>query len=626
MGRAAVDLYGEQIGGRLEDMLSFRKYLGGSPANTAVGAARLGLRTAMLTRVGDEHFGRFVRETLEAEGVDVSHVKTDPACLTALAFLSIQDLETFPLLFYRDNCADMAIAEEDFDADFLASASVLLLSGTHLSRRPTREVCLKAAAAARSAGTRIVLDIDYRPVLWGLTGHGRGAERFVPSPEASAYLQEMIRLCDLIVGTEEEMHIAGGSTDTLAALRRLRGITAATLVVKRGAMGCAAFDAGIPGSLDEGVAAPGFPVDVLNVLGAGDAFMSGFLYGWIRGEPLERCCTCANACGALVVSRHGCAPAMPSREELRVFLASGSSARRLREAPALERLHQASTRLRRWRNLAVLDFDYGARLDDAARRHGSDRERIGRFERLLAESVRAAVRDRGNAGIVVDERFGGEVFPSMAGKGGWIARPVEAPRSRPLRFEAGSRLISTLRAWPAGHVAKCRLLYHPRDPAALRERQLARLAELQYARVDTAHELAIEVILYPGLPRDDATLAEALEQIYEAGVFPDWWMLPSPASGEEWGKLSAAVERRDPHCRGILLLGQETGEEALREDFRRAAPFNVCQGFVASSPVYSDVAERWFGGALQDVEAAALVAARCERLIRLWDEIRGPAG
>ncbi len=137
LGRAAVDLYGEQIGGRLEDMQTFSKYLGGSPANTAVGLARLGLKPAMLTRVGDEHNGRFVRETLAAEGVDVSHVKTDPKRLTALVFLGIQDRETFPLVFYRDNCADMAVSPEDFDSAFIGSATGLLVSGTHLSQPQT---------------------------------------------------------------------------------------------------------------------------------------------------------------------------------------------------------------------------------------------------------------------------------------------------------------------------------------------------------------------------------------------------------------------------------------------------------------------------------------------------------
>ena len=123
IGRASVDLYGEQVGGRLEDMASFAKYVGGCPTNIAVGAARLGLRSAALTRVGDEHMGRFIRETLAAEGVDVSHVNTDPERLTALVILGIRDKETFPLIFYRENCADMAIDTDDFDADCIAASA-----------------------------------------------------------------------------------------------------------------------------------------------------------------------------------------------------------------------------------------------------------------------------------------------------------------------------------------------------------------------------------------------------------------------------------------------------------------------------------------------------------------------
>jgi 5-dehydro-2-deoxygluconokinase len=127
LGRASVDLYGEQLGGRLEDMASFAKYIGGCPTNVSVGASRLGLKSALITRVGDEHMGRFIRESLIREGVDVSHVKTDPDRLTALVILGIRDRDTFPLIFYRTDCADMAIEAADFDAAFIASARALFV-------------------------------------------------------------------------------------------------------------------------------------------------------------------------------------------------------------------------------------------------------------------------------------------------------------------------------------------------------------------------------------------------------------------------------------------------------------------------------------------------------------------
>ena len=622
MGRAAVDLYGEQIGGRLEDMLTFTKYLGGSPTNTAVGTARLGLKSAMLTRVGDEHLGRFVRETLAAEGVDVSHVRTDPKRLTALVFLGIQDRDTFPLVFYRDNCADMAIGQDDFDAEFIASSTALLLSGTHLSQPATYDSCRKAMALANSAGTRVVLDIDYRPVLWGLTSPGMGEQRFVPSSEISAHLQTVIGQCDLVVGTEEEIHIAGGSTDTLAALGRMRELTGATLVLKRGPMGCVVFEGAIPDALDKGLKGPGFPVDVYNVLGAGDAFMSGFLRGWIRNEPLSRCCKYANACGALVVSRHACAPAMPSWEELQFFLAHGSTTRRLREDAQLEHLHRASTRTRHWNDLAILAFDHRIQLEEIAKRHAAGHEKISVFKLLIAECARQGAGERENVGVIVDGKFGEEVFPAMTGKGWWIARPVEIPGSRPLQFEAGSHLGSAMRAWPSEHVAKCLVSYHPHDLPALRATQLSQLAELQRACVDTFHEFMVEVIPPKDMAFDESTLADALEQIYHAGIFADWWKLPPAASAREWEKITEVIERCDPHCRGVLLLGLEASEDRLEQSFRIAAPHEICRGFAVGRSIFADAAEGWFAGHIGDVEAVRTMAERYARLIKLWDDAR----
>lgn len=622
VGRAAVDLYGEQIGGRLEDMQSFSKYLGGSPANTAVGVARLGLKPAMLTRVGDEHNGRFVRETLAVEGVDVSHVATDPKRLTALVFLGIQDRDTFPLVFYRDNCADMAISPDDFDAAFIASAKALLISGTHLSQPLTYESCTRAMALAKAAGTRVVLDIDYRPVLWGLTSPGMGEQRFVPSGEVSAHLQTVVGHCDLVVGTEEEIHIAGGSTDTLTALRRLRELTAGTLVVKRGPMGCVVFDGAIPDSIEQGLQGPGFPVEVYNVLGAGDAFMSGFLRGWIPGEPLTRCCAYANACGALVVSRHGCAPAMASWEELQFFLAHGSSTRRLREDARLEHLHRASTRTRRWEELVILAFDHRMQLEELAARHGAGMARIPHFKSLIAEGARLGAGQRAGVGVIVDGRFGEDVLPAVTGKGWWVARPVELPGSRPLQFEAGVGLGAAMRTWPGEHVAKCLVSYHPQDTAALRESQLASLAELQRASVGSFHEFLVEVIPPKDMPADEDTVPQALAQIYQAGIFPDWWKLPPAATMAGWEKIAAVVAQHDPHCRGVLVLGLEASEEKLDQSFRIAAPHAICRGFAVGRSIFADAANGWFSGAMDDAAVVRDIAARYARLIALWDQAR----
>ncbi|MFN7225541.1 MAG: 5-dehydro-2-deoxygluconokinase, partial [Paracoccaceae bacterium] len=339
IGRSSVDLYGAQVGGRLEDMASFQKYVGGSPTNMSVGTARLGLRSALLTRVGDEHMGRFIREQLVREGVCVDGVKTDPDRLTALVLLGIRDEHHFPLIFYRENCADMALCEDDVDPAFVARARAVVATGTHLSHPRTEAAVMKALTLARANGAQTALDIDYRPNLWGLAGHGEGESRFIESAAVTAKLQSTLHLFDLIVGTEEEFHIAGGTTDTIAALRAVRAVSQATLVCKRGPMGAVAFTGAIPDTLDEGEAGPGFPIEVFNVLGAGDGFMSGLLKGWLDAEAWPATLKYANACGAFAVSRHGCAPAYPSWEELQFFFARGVVNPALRHDKPLEQIH-----------------------------------------------------------------------------------------------------------------------------------------------------------------------------------------------------------------------------------------------------------------------------------------------
>ena len=272
IGRAGVDLYGQQVGARLEDMSSFAKYVGGSPANVAIGVARLGLKSAMITRVGDDHMGRFVVEEFLREGVDISGIRYDPDRLTALVILGIRDQEQFPLIFYRENCADMALNANEVDQSLIESARGTLITGTHLSTESTKRACERAIKYAKDADRKVIFDIDYRPVLWNLTERDRGEERFVLNERVTQEMQSIIGDCDLIVGTEEEVHILGGTENTMVALRRIRDLSDAVIVCKLGAQGCVVFEGVIGKNIDDGLRSQGFPVEVFNVLGAGDAF------------------------------------------------------------------------------------------------------------------------------------------------------------------------------------------------------------------------------------------------------------------------------------------------------------------------------------------------------------------
>lgn len=623
LGRAAVDLYGEQIGAPLEDVATFARYLGGSPANTAVGAARLGLKAAMISRVGDEQNGRFVRETLQREGVDITQVTIDAARLTALVFLAVRDRDDFPHVFYRDNCADMAIEAAHIDARFIARCRALLVSGTHLSRESTRAACVEAALAARRAGARVILDIDYRPVLWGLARHGEGAQRYAPSDAATSRITAFLPHCDLVVGTEEELRVAGGASNVIAALRAVRKATAALLVVKLGARGCVAFAGPIAAKLEKGDFHAGFPVEVFNALGAGDAFMAGFLRGWLRDEPLAHCCRYANACGAIVVSRHGCAPAMPTEIELQHFLKRETIPARLREDRRIEHLHHATTRRPVETPLHVLAFDHRAQLEAAAIAQGAPAARIAEFKALVAEAFLRVSRGRHGSGVLVDERYGEAILPRLTGHGFWVARPVEVPGSIPVAFEAGAGLGLALRAWPTEHVAKCLVSFHPGDSEALQKAQIDALHTLQKACLATGREMLLEVIPPARAENDVGTTARALEALYAAGIRPDWWKLPPSIEATAWLAIDAAIERHDALCRGVLVLGMDASADVLRESFAAAAQSAWVRGFAVGRSIFAAAAEKWFAGSWSNARVVDDVAARYEEVIALWEAATG---
>jgi 5-dehydro-2-deoxygluconokinase len=626
IGRSSVDLYGQQIGGRLEDMASFAKYVGGCPTNIAIGAARLGLRAALVSRVGDEHMGRFIREQLTVEGVDTRGVATDPKRLTALVILGIRDKTQFPLIFYRENCADMALDSADIDPAFIADSRAVLVTGTHFSRPNLAAASRRALELARASGAVTILDIDYRPVLWGIGGHGSGEVRFVDDAATSAHLQSILPACDIVVGTEEEIHIAGGTTDTRAALRRIRAETDALIVMKRGPLGCVAYPDVIPEDLDSGMVDRGFPVEVYNVLGAGDGFMSGLLRGLLGGEALDTALRMANACGALVVSRHGCAPASPTWRELRHFLDHGSTTPALRHDPILNDLHWATTRRRALPEICALAFDHRVQLERLADQVGVPHARIPALKRLIYEGAAKAFGTDPAFGIILDDRFGSDVLAHATGRGHWIARPVELPEQIPLMFEGGRDIGSILREWPLEHTVKCLVYQKPDDPAAIREPQEDRLLALFEACRQSGHEMLLEIIPDKARPGDGAMVAAMIRRYYDRGLRPDWWKLAAPDNAAGWAAIDEVVRKGDPDCRGVLLLGLDAPEPDLVRTLEIAALQPICRGFAIGRSVFSQPAEMWLRGDLSDGGLVDDVATRYRRLIDVWRGARRKSG
>ncbi|NUB43371.1 5-dehydro-2-deoxygluconokinase [Fertoebacter nigrum] len=624
IGRSSVDLYGAQVGGRLEDMGSFQKYIGGSPTNMAAGTARLGLRSALITRVGDEHMGRFIREELAREGVDVRGVKTDPERLTALVLLGIRDDTQFPLIFYRENCADMALCEDDIDPVFIAEARAVVATGTHLSHARTEAAVMKALHLARANGAQTALDIDYRPNLWGLAGHGAGESRFIESAAVTAKLQATLHLFDLIVGTEEEFHIAGGTTDTIAALRAVRAVSGATLVCKRGPMGAAAFTGPIPDTLDQGQAGPGFPIEVFNVLGAGDGFMSGLIKGWLDGEPWPVALTYANACGAFAVSRHGCTPAYPSWDELRFFLNRGVVTPALRKDAALEQVHWSTNRHEDWSTMRVFAFDHRMQLEAM---EGATPARIGAFKKLCLTAALQVADGQPGHGILCDNRLGRQALQAAAGTGLWVGRPVEWPGSRPLTLEPEiGPDYGGLAEWPLGHVVKVLCFCHPDDDAAMQAEQEAVVTRLFHAARRNRLEMLLEIIPSKVGAVDDDTSARLIQRFYDIGIYPDWWKLEPFGTDAAWARACAVITANDPHVRGVVVLGLDAAEDELAASMALAARHDLVKGFAVGRTIFVDAAKAWLAGALDDAGAVAMMAERYTRLCRIWDAARAAKG
>ena len=305
MGRCGIDLYSNDVGAPFVEIRSFAAYVGGCPTNVSVGTRRLGLRSAVLTAVGDDPVGDFVLHFLRQEGVETAFIPRKPGRRTGAVLLGIEPPDRFPLVFYRDNAADLALNLEDVQRAPVDRSRVLFLTGTGLSAEPSRTATLFAAERAAAAGTRVMVDLDYRASLW-------------PDPRAyGVNVRTLVRWAEVVVGNGEELHAATGEPEAEVAARRLLALGPRVVVAKLGARGSEVF-------LPDGqhLVAPAFPVGVYNVLGAGDAFASGFLYGWLRGWDWYRAARFGNACGAIVVTRHGCANFMPYEREALEFVAA----------------------------------------------------------------------------------------------------------------------------------------------------------------------------------------------------------------------------------------------------------------------------------------------------------------
>jgi 5-dehydro-2-deoxygluconokinase len=327
VGRATIDFYSNDVGKPFPQIGSFAAYVGGSPTNICVGATRLGLKTAILTGLGADPVGDFIFEFLQKEGIDTNFVVRKPGYRTGATVLGIEPPDKFPMVYYRESPADIQLNIDDVLAAPIAQSRVLQFAGTNLSREPSRSATIFAVELARQTGAEVVLDMDFRSDQWH-------------DPRAfGVAIRSILPLVDIVIGTEDEINAAmltdpsqmslthsqvsdtRVSGDVDQAIRALLALGPQALLQKRGDEGVRVHLVKADGQLEQ-IDAPACPVDIYNILGAGDAFGAGFLYGYVKGWGWYKSARLGNACGAIVVTQHGCANFMPTLDEVMQFVDS----------------------------------------------------------------------------------------------------------------------------------------------------------------------------------------------------------------------------------------------------------------------------------------------------------------
>jgi 5-dehydro-2-deoxygluconokinase len=649
MGRVAVDFYAEQLHSALEDAQSFRKYLGGCAGNTAVGTARLGLKSAMFSCVGTDDMGVYLRNTLAKEGVDTSLLRSTAKHLTALVLLGVNPPERFPLIFYRENCADMQIQAEDAEPEIFKKAKALLITGTGLSTPEMRDATRQAVKVAKECGCAIILDIDYRPVLWGLTEAGDGETRFVASAEVTQEIQPFLADLDLIVGTEEEVQICAGksvadSAETLeSCLTAIQQQSSATIVLKRGADGCEVYS---PESANP-VSARSFQIEVLNVLGAGDAFMSGFLRGWLRKESLETCALYGNACGALVVTRHGCSPAAPSFAEIEYFIQHFDDAPNL-ALPThqsfwskMNQLHlqtelrnvmregqlQKSERPVR-EELLILAFDHRTQFEETCRENGLSTDKIADFKDQVCkgfQNVRKSNSHKGLA-ILIDPEYGRNILTNSADADYTIGVPIEKAGSFPVEWLSEDSLYQQLLVRPADWFVKVLWHFHSQMSAEEKITQLTQLKKLSEVCATLKRKLMLELIIPDNFAKNEShlsagkTLGDAMTEVYQAGINPYWWKITALDNEEEWQTMTGVLDKYDPEV-GVIILGNNAPIEQFDKWFRIARSTPHTCGFAVGRSIFWEPWIQFAEGKITETEVTSMIEERYQQVIDIWQNL-----
>jgi 5-dehydro-2-deoxygluconokinase len=620
MGRVGVDLYAEQIGSPLRDVQTFRKYLGGSPGNISVGTSKLGLKSALFSCVGTDEMGQFLKKQLLKENVNIDMLVESKDYLTALAVLGVQPPDKFPLIFYRQNCADMQLQESDIQEHMISDSKTFQFSGTGISTESMRKTTKVALELCKKYNTKVVLDIDYRPVLWGLTAAGDGEERFRKSIEVTKYYKEFLPYCDLIVGTDEELCIAAGTSEPDDAIRIIQQCTQADVIYKTGLQGSELHSH----SDTKVIVIPAYVVDVFNTLGAGDAYMSGLLKGLLIGKNWQTSLSYANAAGAIVCSRHGCSPAMPSIDELNYFIKGYNEiGKKILEDRKLDYLHSL-TDIGKPSDypLALLAYDHRYQFEAICDDHKVSYKLITKYKKLVYQAYREVCSSYiGNnlLGVICDQKYGYQVLQNATKDQTFVLAPVEESGIDLLEWIGGSSSAYELLVTQPQHWGvKVLWKYHNSQDEKTKSWQLRKLKELARACENLQRRLMLELIIPSDYEVTGESITNAIRDVYKINVYPFWWKLQAVYSQNEWRQIDRVISTYDTESRIIVLGGEAKSIQEYQQDFKIICSSKLVHGFAFGRSIFWNIWIDYCQGKISDDKVKSLIAKRYQAILNMW--------
>lgn len=596
LGQVTIDFFGEQLGSTLANMISFKKYVGGFGGTLAIASKRLGMHSALLSQTGKDEMGKSIRNNLIQENIDISHLYTHENSKTTIQIRAIENRTCFPEESFNEKCAYWALTEEQIETQWISNSKILCINSQDLNPHLNRQV-RKAIIGAKDHQVKIAMLISHK------------------AKEDEISFETVLPLCSLVFVNMDTLCNVFGKQSKHEALMHLRSLTNATILVKDN-LGCYAFTHNIPQDWQICFIPNPCQIDHYFEANTIEAFMAGFLSEYVQSNPIDACCLKGLYCSQIVQSRQSHSDAMPTQEEVTLFMAQQNQiVVQTLASPHFEHVHYVATRPNLQKRLFAFSFGYHEQWEKIGARYNASANTVNQLKYLVAKGIQNCKSDA--VSIICDETPQMNLLESFSEN--WIARTVETPNEIPLKI-LGDEVSHMLLQWPRNHGAKVTIAYHPDDKYALRGQQESTLSLLYRACRATNHELLIEIAPPSNAIQTPSTIAHIIRRFYEIGIYPDWWQIATPRDPRSWDGIQKIIDESDKYCKGVLMIAQSAQMEQLKLIFQHNVNYPACKGFVVGKNIIQQPIEDWLAHKIADSTLIEQITFAFEQVISLYHQ------